>query len=128
MNCPGCKHVMVALELAEIEIDYCPACGGVWLDSGELDILMGHTGELPDFVKSLRLAENCAEKPVKCPICAKKMAKVVPPAAPELILDNCPAGDGIWLNKGELESVLLLGGRKDDSVLGLLQDMFGTDG
>jgi Zn-finger nucleic acid-binding protein len=127
MNCPDCKQVMVALELAEVEIDYCPACGGVWLDAGELDILMGHTGEMPDFVKSLQTAENCAEKPIKCPICARKMTKVAPPDDSSLILDTCPAGEGVWLNKGELESVLELSKQKDDSVIGLLKDIFGTE-
>jgi Zn-finger nucleic acid-binding protein len=38
MYCPICKNVgLVMAERQGIEIDYCPACRGVWLDRGELD-------------------------------------------------------------------------------------------
>ena len=37
MNCPACKNSMVILELNQVEIDYCTACKGIWLDSGELE-------------------------------------------------------------------------------------------
>jgi Zn-finger nucleic acid-binding protein len=29
-------------ERSGIEIDYCPACRGVWLDRGELDKILAH--------------------------------------------------------------------------------------
>lgn len=38
MMCPGCRDV--PLQMAErqgVEVEYCPACRGVWLDRGELD-------------------------------------------------------------------------------------------
>ena len=31
---------MVILELNEVEIDFCTGCNGIWLDSGELDLLL----------------------------------------------------------------------------------------
>ena len=37
MECPRCKSAAVILELAGVEIDYCPDCGGIWLDAGELE-------------------------------------------------------------------------------------------
>jgi uncharacterized protein len=37
MNCPNCNEVLVMSERQGVEIDYCPKCRGVWLDSGELD-------------------------------------------------------------------------------------------
>lgn len=38
MNCPVCKDArLVMTERQGIEIDYCPACRGIWLDRGELD-------------------------------------------------------------------------------------------
>lgn len=39
MNCPSCKdeRVLVIKKRIGIEIDYCPECRGVWLDSGELN-------------------------------------------------------------------------------------------
>jgi uncharacterized protein len=38
MKCPVCKEPdLIMSERQGIEIDYCPACRGVWLDRGELD-------------------------------------------------------------------------------------------
>jgi uncharacterized protein len=38
MKCPVCKDPdLVMSERQGVEIDYCPACRGVWLDRGELD-------------------------------------------------------------------------------------------
>jgi Zn-finger nucleic acid-binding protein len=38
MKCPICPDSTLAMSNREgIEIDYCPACRGVWLDRGELD-------------------------------------------------------------------------------------------
>ena len=37
MACPVDGNALVMSERSGIEIDYCPACRGVWLDRGELD-------------------------------------------------------------------------------------------
>ena len=41
MKCPICSDTnLVMTDRQGIEIDYCPACRGVWLDRGELDKLI----------------------------------------------------------------------------------------
>lgn len=37
MKCPKCNETLVMADKQGVEIDYCPACRGVWLDRGELD-------------------------------------------------------------------------------------------
>lgn len=37
MKCPNCNEVLVMADRQGVEVDYCPACRGVWLDRGELD-------------------------------------------------------------------------------------------
>ena len=37
MRCPVCDTTLVMSNRNGVEIDYCPACRGVWLDRGELD-------------------------------------------------------------------------------------------
>jgi Zn-finger nucleic acid-binding protein len=37
MKCPNCSETLIMADRQGIEIDYCPACRGVWLDRGELD-------------------------------------------------------------------------------------------
>lgn len=47
MFCPVCKSVELILsERQGIEIDYCPACRGIWLDRGELDKLIERSVQL----------------------------------------------------------------------------------
>ena len=36
MQCPRCDGRLHEAEVAEVTIDTCDKCGGVWLDSGEL--------------------------------------------------------------------------------------------
>ena len=53
--CPACGQPLIALELEGVEIDYCAACGGVWLDAGELRTLIssfarGESGAVAAFL------------------------------------------------------------------------------
>ena len=44
MKCPVCTDsTLVMADRAGVEIDYCPACRGVWLDRGELDKIIERT-------------------------------------------------------------------------------------
>jgi len=36
MKCPRCDGSLIEAKIAEVTIDTCDKCGGVWLDSGEL--------------------------------------------------------------------------------------------
>ena len=41
MKCPACPDTtLVMTDRQGVEIDYCPACRGIWLDRGELDKLL----------------------------------------------------------------------------------------
>jgi Zn-finger nucleic acid-binding protein len=38
---PSCENsLMERIEVDKVEIDKCPSCGGVWLDPGELELLL----------------------------------------------------------------------------------------
>ncbi len=36
MICPRCKGELIETVKHDVVIDYCPSCGGIWLDKGEL--------------------------------------------------------------------------------------------
>ena len=44
MKCPACELDLQMTERSGVEIDYCPACRGVWLDRGELDKIIEGSG------------------------------------------------------------------------------------
>ena len=46
---------MIALELAEVEVDYCTACGGIWLDAGELELLLGNAQNAEQLIDSFKI-------------------------------------------------------------------------
>ncbi len=127
MDCPVCKNAMITIELEGVEIDYCTDCGGIWLDAGELELLLGNPEQAGKLLNSFKVDTACTEKARRCPICLKKMQKViVGQSTPTLLIDKCRKGDGLWFDKGELQDILNRAQLDEDSkIQKLLADMFG---
>ena len=127
MDCPVCKNAMITLELQEVEIDYCTDCGGIWLDSGELELLLGEPEKAAQLLKSFKIDSRATEKTRKCPICSKKMQKVVVGSSkPILLIDKCRRADGLWFDKGELNDIFERAHLdQDNKIQKLLTDIFG---
>jgi len=110
VDCPACRGVMVVAEHKRIEVDYCTKCSGVWFDAGELELLLesmtlDETGLTMAEIMALP-AKKVAEKARLCPICRRKMRKVAIGSEPEVLIDVCLRGDGIWFDGGELSQVI----------------------
>ena len=127
MDCPACNNAMITLELEDVEIDYCTDCGGIWLDAGELELLLNEPDKAKGLLDSFRIDSESDEKIRKCPICDKKMQKVVVGSSkPVLLIDKCRKGDGLWFDKGELQDIFDRAELdKEDKIQNLLSDMFG---
>lgn len=127
MDCPVCKEAMITMELAEVEIDHCLACAGIWLDGGELEMLLADAQQATAVLDSFRPAKT-TEKARKCPICLKKMQKVSAGTQEHtILLDRCQGGDGLWFDKGELNDIAAFASFDEDhKIMRLLADMFGT--
>ena len=127
LYCPVCKNEpMIVLELNEIEIDFCLSCEGIWLDAGELELLLGSSTETEEFLNSFTTEDQSKEKKLKCPICNKKMEKILIVGDRKVKIDKCKFNHGIWLDSGELEDILEMGKfGNDNKVLALLRDMLG---
>ena len=57
MDCPACSAPMIVIERQGIELDYCPACRGLWFDADELELLAETYDidvELPDASRPRR--------------------------------------------------------------------------
>ncbi len=129
MDCPVCKNAMITLELAEVEIDHCIDCGGIWLDVGEIELLLGDPEKSKQLLDSFEIDSSCTEKPRRCPICDKKMQKIiVGQATPALLIDKCTKGDGLWFDKGELPNIIDRAQLdKDNKIQKLLAEMFSSE-
>ena len=116
---------MIVLELESVEIDYCLSCSGIWLDAGELELLLGNSSGQKSLLASLTITANIKEKKRKCPICRKPMQKVNCGTAQKVLLDKCSAHHGLWFDRGELENILRDGRLDSDGkIFTLLRKMF----
>ena len=110
MKCPACSNLMIVVEHENIELDYCVNCMGVWFDSGELELLLetmqleGTSLSLDNILTSPEA--KSAEKKRKCPICGKKMKKATVGREPEVLIDACIQGDGLWFDSGEVGQIV----------------------
>jgi hypothetical protein len=43
MKCPKCGADLETIEEHGVHVDRCPECHGIWLDQGELDVVMKHS-------------------------------------------------------------------------------------
>jgi uncharacterized protein len=127
MDCPVCENPMITMELDEVEIDHCQACGGIWLDAGELRLLLGDPVKASALLASFHPA-GAAEDPRKCPICLHRMEKVrVTPDDPNLLIDRCRK-HGLWFDKGELTGIIKIHSfDAEHKVEKMLADIFGTE-
>jgi len=125
MNCVACGEPMLALELEGVEIDHCLACGGIWLDTDELDILTGQKDEVQCILERPTSQSSHHKSPRRCPICGKKMEEFGCSPESGLCLDRCPKQHGLWFDKGELGEVIRLFDAPQCQKLSLLlKDMF----
>lgn len=110
MRCPTCKYDMIVVEHHKIELDYCTNCQGVWFDSQELELLLNSMGLdsrnifLGNILNSVEAQSS--EKKRNCPICTKKMKKTTIGRQPEIFIDICRRGDGLWFDGGEVTSLI----------------------
>jgi len=127
MDCPVCENAMITLELEDVEIDHCTDCGGIWLDAGELELLLGDPAESKQLLSSFKIDPRATENRRRCPICSKKMNKIIiGVSAPPLLIDRCPKGDGLWLDKGELHNIFDRAKLDENNrIRKVLADIFG---
>lgn len=119
--------MLISLEFAGIEIDYCLECKGIWLDIGELEYLISE--EEGETCLEPMAAVGVKEKGRGCPICKRSMIKIFFSPTKDILLDQCPA-HGLWFDRGELNKIISAG--RDEKVssrlLQLLDEIFpGVD-
>ena len=124
--CPVCDTEMAVLELHGVEIDYCFSCGGIWLDSGELEELIGDEKKSDEILQLFKdVTSTNKEKKRPCPVCGKAMKKVEVQLENPVIIDKCPKEHGIWFDKDELYRIVSsTGNAGNDKVVEFLKDMF----
>lgn len=63
MHCPKCGQTLSAENCDSVEIDVCPSCKGVWLDMGELGVIVETAGQGGFFHSCLRILRGRTRTP-----------------------------------------------------------------
>ncbi len=111
-NCPVDDFTLRPVTYEDVTIDTCPHCSGVWLDAGELEsIQSAQTSDFRDVpsggaMDSVSAAEDMAkarsESPRGCVVCNAGLEKKEYAFTSQVMIDQCPNGHGMWLDKDEL--------------------------
>jgi Zn-finger nucleic acid-binding protein len=119
--CPKCDVPLFVLHFKDLDVDVCHQCRGLWLDAGELEALLKHTGAhatdpLLKFQK--QLGTKPKGRPHLCPRCDTALHEIQvsemegrAPSRPlpsTLTLDKCPRGHGLWFDADELQQLLTM--------------------
>ncbi|MBN2723070.1 MAG: zf-TFIIB domain-containing protein [Deltaproteobacteria bacterium] len=99
---------------ADVEIDQCEVCGGVYLDAGELEAIQdARENDYSDYLEreteswdrnSERIRQS-EEALYVCPGCGDNMIKKEYASHSGIQIDICPECRGIWLDAGELQEL-----------------------
>lgn len=113
--CAGCHAEMQTINIKSPEqpfyIERCEQCLGIFLDNGEIDMIINDHDALVHSIDHLRLGalreipRNEAIKYVKCPVCQKIMNRTNFGTSSGIIIDQCRE-HGIYLDAGELQRIV----------------------
>ncbi len=115
-TCPVCKKEMDVLNIGQEDdpfyIDRCPACLGIFLDTGELDAIVRETVPSVRHINAEKLKQLKREmldynKTVSyraCPVCGKLMNRENYGKFSGVIVDRC-RNHGVYLDAGELQLI-----------------------
>ena len=93
-------------EAGEAVLDVCPKCTGQFFDSGEMFAAFGIKAD-PSYWDRPETGGAVSESELKCPVCETFMlAQDVKYKADQVEIDRCGKCGGIWLDKGEVETIM----------------------
>jgi uncharacterized protein len=101
MNCPKCQQHSLREKYvsgANLNVDYCPKCKGIWFDGGELEQAM------PVADPHLHIPPNAVRLKAPCPRCAKPLYTFPYPQT-RVTIEMCKACRGLWLDAGEFKQI-----------------------
>ena len=109
LNCPRCGTDMqtrtISTAAGGVVIDIChPGCAGIWLDAGDMSAGLDASDDLQQVVLTPIRTPDLG-RPANCPICQEPMQRYRWNYTSRVILDQCPAGHGTWIDAGEPQAM-----------------------
>jgi Zn-finger nucleic acid-binding protein len=114
MQCPKCHQTLEGIDYEGVHIETCPACGGDWLDAGQLgSIVQARKGRFNEQ-ECLAIAQAATitgtklaglNRHLTCPTCGGTTNPENYGDDTGLIVDKCTSCHGVWLERGEIEKI-----------------------
>jgi len=107
MKCPACQSGLGRIKYEGVDIETCPDCRGVWLEGSRLRCIERRREVIVDEDAAGRATSKSEtlEPQRSCPRCTQAMKKYRYGKNKRIIVDQCPACKGIWLDDGELDAI-----------------------
>ncbi|MCW6037439.1 zf-TFIIB domain-containing protein [Spirulina subsalsa FACHB-351] len=105
IRCPKCNGSMEQVVYAEIEVDRCTQCHGIWFDSREAEQLKTIEGSeiLDDGEEVVGDRYDPSAKPLSCPRCRTPLLQMLDIDQHSIWYEKCVKCHGIWLDAGEFK-------------------------
>jgi Zn-finger nucleic acid-binding protein len=110
MNCPVCFNYLQQMTVSDVTVDVCKdGCGGIWFDNFELKKFDEPHESAGEKLLDIERDQNRAgdhNKRLNCPKCDDVvMMRHFFSIKKKVVVDECPACGGIWLDAGELAQI-----------------------
>lgn len=98
---------MQVVAAGDLQADRCLACGGVWLDAREKEILLATPGaaRTVDTRTNAPRPRATSAEPLKCPRDNSQLIVMSDPAQPHVRYESCTVCGGSFFDAGELKDL-----------------------
>lgn len=122
LNCPKCQGDLEQVVYANVEVERCVACKGIWFDSLEAQKLKEIEGsESLDIGDPETGSKFNAMGDINCPKCRTKLTKMVDLKQSHIWYEKCPVCYGVWFDAGEFKDY------KEENFLDAIKDIFSGE-
>lgn len=106
MECPKCQAQFEKVLFAEIEVERCVGCQGLWFDMLEKEDLVKIKGSEAIDIGDDEVGEQYSNmRDVNCPQCSRKMIAMVDKDQYHIKYESCPSCYGTFFDAGEFRDL-----------------------
>ena len=121
MKCPKCNSEFEKITYADIEVDRCLGCRGLWFDMLEKDDLARIEGSEAVDIGSAQVGRQYRDmQDIDCPQCSEPMLPMVDKDQFHIKYESCPICYGTFFDAGEFRDL------KEHTVLERFSEMLRT--
>ncbi|MCA9169988.1 MAG: zf-TFIIB domain-containing protein [Planctomycetales bacterium] len=109
MNCPKDGTLLESVKVADIELDKCHRCDGLWFDHGELQrVRQLNVSDIEQQIEAdygdPKFVPQVPQGYMRCPRCNGRLQRRYFAGHTAVEVDTCESCHGVWLDDGELSA------------------------